>query len=232
LRLKRNGKIYRAEVTDRTVFNCFIIGASGCGKTSLLESFLGRPFSNAHAPTIHENIAVNNVELAGGKQCYLIMEELGSLENAILDNRDKINSCDVLCFAYDSSDSDSFQHLIDIKNRYKYLDNIPSVFVALKADLDKQQQRSDFLPEPYAKSLNLESPLHISSNWIASMNELMNKLVHASMHPRIATPGLENESQKDNEPSLTPFTIGCGAIGFMTLATAIFMQGYFIGGKR
>lgn len=227
----RSGKDYRTSVQDRTVFNCFIIGAFGCGKTSLLESFLGRPFSPAHSPTIHQNIAVNNVELIGGKQCYLILEELGGLENAILDNKEKVDSCDVLCFAYDSSDPDSFQHIIDIRGQYPYLDNIPSVFVALKADLDRQQQRADFLPEPYTKSLHLSPPLHISSNWTSSINELLSHLVQAATNPRIATPGLDPEPTEP-EPLLTPFTIGCGAIGFMVVVSALFMQGYILGVKR
>ena len=228
---KRNGKVYRAAVNDRTVFNCFIVGASGCGKSSLLESFLGRSFSNAHSPTIQQNIAVNNVELIGGKQCYLIMEELGEVENAILDNKEKLDSCDVLCFAYDSSDPESFQHLIEVKQMHSYLDNIPSVFVALKADLDRQQQRSDFLPEPYTKSLHLSPPLHISSNWLPSMNELMSHLVAAATNPRFATPGLDPEPTEP-EPLLNSFNIGCGAIGLMTVASAWYVHGYLLGGRR
>ncbi|TID29689.1 hypothetical protein CANINC_001731 [Pichia inconspicua] len=222
---KRNGKLYRAAVTDRTVFNCFIVGASGCGKTSLMEAFLGRPFSDTHSPTIQQNIAVNNVELAGGKQCYLIMEELGELENAILENKEKLDLCDVLCFAYDSSDPESFQHLLDIMKRYPYLENIPTVFVALKADLDRQQQRSDFLPEPFTKALNLPPPLHISSNWVSSMNELMNHLVMAATDPRTATPGLDPVTL-DSDPFINSFTIGCGVIGIMTITTAWYLHGY------
>jgi Ras family protein T1 len=228
---KRSGKLYRAAVNDRTVFNCFIIGASGCGKTSLLESFLGRSFSNAHSPTIQQNITVNNVELIGGKQCYLIMEELGELENAILDNKEKLDLCDVLCFAYDSSDPESFQHLIEIKQKFPYLDSIPTVFVALKADLDRQQQRSDSLPEPYTRTLHLSPPLHISSNWTSSMNELMSHLVQAATNPRIATPGLDPEPT-ELEPLINPFTIGCGAIGFMAIVSAWYIHGYLLGSKR
>lgn len=222
---KRNGKVFRAPVIDRTVFNCFIVGASGCGKTSLLEAFLGRSFSNAHSPTIQQSFAVNNVELTGGKQCYLIMEELGELENAILANKEKLDFCDVLCFAYDSSDPESFQHLVEVKQKIAYLDSIPSVFVALKADLDRQQQRSDLLPEPYTRTLNISPPLHICSYWNSSLNELMNHIVKAASNPRIATPGLEPEPT-EQEPMINPFTIGCGAIGFMVIVSALYMQNF------
>ncbi|GMM48492.1 ERMES complex Ca(2+)-binding regulatory GTPase [Pichia kluyveri] len=228
---KRSGKVYRAPVYDRTVFNCFIIGASGCGKTSLLESFLGRTFSNVHSPTIQQNVAANNVELTGGKQCYLILEELGEVESAILENKEKLDSCDVLCFAYDSSDPDSFQHLIEVQQSYPYLDNIPIVFVALKADLDRQQQRSDFLPEPFTKSFYLLPPLHICSSWTSSLNELMSHIVEAATNPRIATPGLEPDPSEP-ETVLNSFTIGGAAAGFMIVVTAWYMRGYIPGFRR
>ncbi|GMM28374.1 ERMES complex Ca(2+)-binding regulatory GTPase [Martiniozyma asiatica (nom. inval.)] len=221
---KRNGVPFRNTVTDRTVFNCFIIGAYGCGKTSLLESFLGRQFSESYSPTIQENVAVNNVELEGGKQCYLIMEELGGLESAILENRRKIDCCDVVCFAYDSSDPESFQHLIDIHKKYPHLALIPHIFVALKADLDRQQQRSDFQPEPFTRSLNLPPPLHISSNWTSSTSELMSNLVQAAANPKFATPGLDPDPN-DSEPLINPFTIGTAAIGFMVAVSAWYMRG-------
>lgn len=225
---KREGKVYRTPVPDRTVFNCFIVGFSGCGKTSLLESFLSRTFSAGHAPTLGQKIAVNNVEIVGGKQCYLILQELGALEAPILENNGKLDNCDVLCFAYDSSDSESFQHLIDLKNKYSELDTIPTVYVALKADLDRQQQRADFQPEPYTKSLYLSPPLHISSNWISSLSELMSTLVQAASNPQISTPNLV-PYPTEREPILNPFTIGCGALGFMAMVSAWYLRGSLLG---
>lgn len=221
---KREGIVYRTPVPDRTVFNCFIVGFSGCGKTSLLESFLSRQFSTGHAPTLGQKIAVNNVEIAGGKQCYLILQELGGLEGPILENNSKLDNCDVLCFAYDSSDPDSFQHLIDLRNKYSNLQTIPTVFVALKADLDRQQQRADFQPEPYTKSLFLSPPLHISSSWTSSLSELMSALVQASSNPQTCTPGLL-PNPKEQENFINPFTIGGGALGFMAIMSAWYLRG-------
>lgn len=225
---KRDGKIYRTPVPDRTVFNCFIVGFSGCGKTSLLEAFLSRPFSTGHAPTLGQKVAVNNVEIVGGKQCYLILQELGGLETAILENNGKLENCDVLCFAYDSSDSASFQHLIDLKSKYSELDTIPTVYVALKADLDRQQQRADYQPEPYTKSLFLSSPLHVSSNWTSSLGELMTTLVQAASNPQISTPNLV-PYPTEREPIINPFTIGCGALGFMAIISAWYLRGSVLG---
>ncbi|KAG7841116.1 hypothetical protein KL942_002104 [Ogataea angusta] len=225
---KRNGKVYRGSVSDRTVFNCFILGAPGCGKTSLMESFLGRQYSEAHSPTIQRSIAVNNVELIGGKQCYLILEELGELEPAILENSSKLDSCDVICLAYDSSDPESFQHLIELRRLYPKLDSIPMVFVALKADLDKQQQRCDTQPENYTRSLFLPPPLHISSSWASSLTELLVQLVNSAAEPRSATSGLEPEPI-ETEGLVTPFVIGCGAVGFMVIVSVWYLRKSIVG---
>lgn len=223
---KRDGRVYRASVADRTVFNCFILGARGCGKTSLLESFLGRTYSSVYSPTIQPNIAVNNVELKGGKQCYLVMQELGELESAILENGEKLESCDVVCLAYDSSDPESFQYLIDLRKKYPALDEIPAIYVALKADLDRQQQRADQQPEPYTRSLNLPPPLHISSGWASSLGELLSQLAEAAADPKSATPGLKPETE--SEMLTSPFALGCGALGFMMLVSVWYLKGPFL----
>lgn len=58
---------------DRNVFSCYVLGASDSGKSSLLDRFLNRPFYPLYMPTIKPRIAVNSVEMQGGKQCYLIV---------------------------------------------------------------------------------------------------------------------------------------------------------------
>lgn len=215
---QKQGKQYRGSVNDRNVFNCFILGAPQSGKTSLLEQFIRGTYSEYYLPTIQPKICVKDIELRGGKQCYLILEELGQLEPAILENRAALNKCDVICYTYDSSDPDSFQYLVDLRKKYlKFLDEIPSVFVALKADLDKQQQRSDVPPENYTRDLFLGSPLHISSSWTTSLHELFIQLVDAAKDPRISTPGLETHPDTTDFENLKHYLIAGGAIGFMAI---------------
>ncbi|RLV93106.1 Mitochondrial Rho GTPase 1 [Spathaspora sp. JA1] len=216
----KNGKFYRSNVNDRNVFNCFILGAPQSGKSSLLESFLHDSYSEIYSPTIKPRLVVKDIELRGGKQCYLILEELGELEPAILENKERLNQCDVICYTYDSSDPDSFQYLVELRDKYATsLDEIPSVFAALKADLDKQQQRCDVQPENYTRQLNLNSPLHISSSWTSSLHELFIQLVDAAKNPASATPCLEKEQQKVDQEQIIPIVMAGGAIAVMAVVT-------------
>lgn len=156
---------------ERNVFLCYVLGASGSGKSALLSAFLNRPFNTTYHPTIKPQAAVNSVELQGGKQCYLILEELGELEPAILENHAKLDACDLLCYTYDSSDPDSFNHVVELRKKYTQLDELPAVYVALKADQDKTMQRSEAQPDEYTAALNMAAPLHVSTKW-NSISEL------------------------------------------------------------
>lgn len=183
-RRRRPGRV------DRNVVLCYILGSSGAGKSSLLDVFLNRPFDTLHHPTIKPRQAVNSVELQGGKQCYLILEELGELEPAILENQAKLDACDLICYAYDSSEPDSFSHIVELRKRYPQLDELPAVYTALKADRDKTTQRSELQPDAYTAALNMSAPLHVSVTW-NSISELFVALAEAATNPSTAFPRSE-----------------------------------------
>ena len=110
----------RARVS-RNVILCYLLGAPQSGKSSLLDAFLARSFSGTYHPSIKSRTAVNSVELHGGKQCYMILEELGELEPAILENVSKLEACDLICYTYDSSDPDSFSYILDLQVSQSHL---------------------------------------------------------------------------------------------------------------
>ncbi|KAL7273573.1 ERMES complex Ca(2+)-binding regulatory GTPase gem1 [Rhizina undulata] len=185
-RKRRQGKV------ERNVVLCYVLGASGSGKSSILDVFLNKPFNSTYHPTIKPRTVVNSVELQGGKQCYLILQELGELEPAILENEAKLNSCDVVCYTYDSSDPDSFAHIVDLRNRYPQLDELPAVFAALKADLDKTTQRAELQPDAYTQEIGMSAPLHVSAAW-TSISELFVAIGEAALSPNTAYPKTEPE---------------------------------------
>ncbi|KAI9845542.1 MAG: ERMES complex Ca(2+)-binding regulatory GTPase gem1 [Thelocarpon superellum] len=180
-RRRRPGRV------ERNVVLCYVLGSSQSGKSSLLDSFLNRSFSPTYHPTIKPRTAVNSVELSGGKQCYLILEELGELEPAILENTAKLDACDLLCYTYDSSDPDSFSHLLDLRKKHPHLDELPALYVALKADLDKTTQRSDVQPDTYTTEQHMAAPLHVSVTW-HSISELFVHIAEAATRPSTAMP--------------------------------------------
>ncbi|KAF2802511.1 mitochondrial Rho GTPase [Mytilinidion resinicola] len=186
---KRRNKPGRVE---RNVFKCYVLGAGGSGKSSLLSAFLNRPFSQTYHPTIKPRTAVNSVELKGGKQCYLILEELGELEPAILENQAKLDACDLLCYTYDSSEPDSFAHIVELRKKFPQLDFLPAVYTALKADQDKTMQRCEQQPDEYTSALNMAAPLHVSATW-GSISELFVHLAESATHPSTAFPKLDDE---------------------------------------
>ena len=199
-RRKRPGRV------ERNVVLAYIIGSAGSGKSSLLDAFLSRQFSSTYHPTIKPRTAVNSVELPGGKQCYLILEELGELEPAILENSSKLDACDMIIYAYDSSDADSFSHVATQRAKYSHLEELPALFVALKADNDKTTQRTEVQPDDYTTAADLNKPLHVSVTW-PSISDLFVQIAEAALSPSTAF-------QKNEETNVdrTNLYIALGAV--------------------
>ena len=186
-RSKRPAKV------DRNAVQAYLIGSSGCGKSAILDAFLARPYSSTYHPTIQPRTAVNSVELPGGKQCYLILEELGELEPAILENKTKLDSADLLICAYDSSDPDSFSHVVNQREKYPHLKALPSLLLALKADNDKTTQRTELQPDDFATAVGLNKPLHVSVTW-STIQELFVQIAEIALHPSTAYLKSEEDS--------------------------------------
>ncbi|MBA0561744.1 hypothetical protein Golob_018544, partial [Gossypium lobatum] len=62
---KRRRLDRKKQQSERNVFQCFVFGPANAGKSVLINSFLGRPYSDTYSPTIDDRYAVNVVELPG-----------------------------------------------------------------------------------------------------------------------------------------------------------------------
>ena len=197
---------------ERNVVHAYVVGAPGAGKSAVLDSLLARPFSPTYHPTIQARTAVNAVELPGGKQVYLILEELGELEPAILDNTSKLDACDVVVYAYDSGDPDSFASIINLRAKHPALEELPALFVALKADQDRVTQRSEVQPDEYASRLGLNQPLHVSVTW-ESISELFVQIAEAALAPATALPKTDRDEKDHTNLYIAAGTAVCaGAV--------------------
>jgi Ras family protein T1 len=75
----------RQKKVTRNVFLCYVVGAAGSGKTSLLRSFLSKRFRGgelgdvAYEPTSRTMSVVNSVEMSGSEK-YLVVSPLLDLQ--------------------------------------------------------------------------------------------------------------------------------------------------------
>ncbi|EPX71767.1 GTPase Gem1 [Schizosaccharomyces octosporus yFS286] len=161
---KRSIQHRRVSKYDRNVFLCFVVGSAGCGKTSLLSSFINK-IPHRVSDDLIPNTVVNSVEFQS-RQRYLVLSEIGEKDIDILAEPKSLDACDVLCLLYDSSNPNSFSFIANLLGRYPALQKIPCVFAATKADLDRQQQRYPVQPDEFTKQLSLPSPTHISTSAI------------------------------------------------------------------
>ncbi|PSR70536.1 hypothetical protein PHLCEN_2v13575 [Hermanssonia centrifuga] len=130
---RRKGK------STRGVLLCYVCGAAGSGKTSLLRAFIGRKFSEVYDPTKKMNSVVNVVEIEGVEKT-LVLQEFGSrYEAETLKSSKKTDLADVIVYVHDSSDTNSFSYISNLRQQYS-LDHIPTLFVATKSDLDLAMQ--------------------------------------------------------------------------------------------
>jgi mitochondrial Rho GTPase 1 len=73
LHVTRPRKIDRKKgKSTRNVFLCYICGAAGSGKTSLLRAFSGKPFRQPYQPTTKVVSVVNSVDIDGSEK-YLVV---------------------------------------------------------------------------------------------------------------------------------------------------------------
>jgi Ras family protein T1 len=143
---------------QRSVFLGFVLGAAGSGKTAMLRNMVGKRFESAYEPTQKMMSVVSTVEQAGAER-YLVLQEFGSrYEAEVLRNTAKLSAADVIVFVYDSSDTNSFSYISNLRQQYPLLQSMPSLFVATKADLDLAQQRHEVQPDSYCRKLGLKIP--------------------------------------------------------------------------
>lgn len=205
-RRRRPGRV------GRNVILAHVLGAPHSGKSALLDAFLARPFNSLYLPTIQPRVAVNTVELPGGRQCYLILKELGESEAAVLENKSKLlDQCDVIVYTYDSSDPDSFAYIPNIRKTYPHLEDLPSLYVGLKADLDRTTQRAEHQPDEYVAHIQRMPqgpPISTSVTW-PSIQELFVTISEAGLEPVTAYP---RPLQDDDNGQLMRYGLVLGAV--------------------
>jgi Ras family protein T1 len=125
---RRRGK------STRNVFLCYVCGAAGSGKTSLLRSFAGKQLDDVYQPTEQVLNVVNSVDIHGSEKYLVVsciyvvirifldvgpfpqLQEFGSkYEPEALRNSKKTDLADVIVYVHDSSDTNSFSYISNLR---------------------------------------------------------------------------------------------------------------------
>jgi len=153
----------------------------------LLRSFAGKQFDDTYVPTEKVLSVVNSVDIHGSDK-YLVLQEFGSkYEPEALRNSKKTDLADVIVYVHDSSDTNSFSYISNLRQQYS-LDHIPTLFVATKSDLDLAQQRHEVQPYVYCRRLQLQVPVAVSVK-TGQIADVFHVICSVAMHPNSSIPG-------------------------------------------
>ncbi|KAL5216968.1 hypothetical protein ABZP36_017652 [Zizania latifolia] len=184
----------KKQQTQRNVFQCYVFGPKGAGKTALLQSFLGRQPSDA-LPMNGQQIAANSVELPDGTRKTLVFREIPEDDvRSVLTDRESLAPCDVAVFVYDSCDEFSWQRARDLLVQVAiHGENtgyeVPCLIIAAKDDLDQSPlalQESTRV----SQDMGIETPIPISVR-LKDLNNIFCRIVHAAQQPHLSIPETE-----------------------------------------
>ncbi|XP_007050628.2 PREDICTED: mitochondrial Rho GTPase 2 isoform X1 [Theobroma cacao] len=197
---RRRSADRKKQRTERNVFHCFVFGPKRSGKSALLNSFLGRPFSSNYTPTNGICYATNVVEEIGGTQKTLILQEIP--EDGVkkfLSSKECLAACDVAVFMYDSSDEYSWKRsrelLLDVARQGEESGyRVPCLLIAAKDDLD---------PYPMAlqnsarvtQQLGMEAPIPLGVK-LRDSKTVFSRIINAAEHPHLSIPETEKGKKR------------------------------------
>ncbi|XP_022856205.1 mitochondrial Rho GTPase 2-like isoform X2 [Olea europaea var. sylvestris] len=182
----------KRQQTERDVFQCFVFGPKKAGKSALLMSLLGRPFSDNYVPTTSEQYVVNVVEQHAGKKKTLVLREIPEDGvKKLLSNKESLAVCDVAIFVYDSSSKYSLRRaselLLDVTKQGEETGfSMPCLLVAAKHDLDSYPTAMEESAK-ICQGIGIDEPIHVSVKE-RDLNNVFSKLLNAAENPHLSVP--------------------------------------------
>ncbi|KAK9919810.1 hypothetical protein M0R45_028387 [Rubus argutus] len=185
----------KKQLSERNVFQCFVFGPKKAGKSALLDSFLGRPFSDNYYPTTEERHAVNVVDQPGGIKKTLVLREIPEDGvSKLLSSKEALAACDIAVFVHDSSDEFSWKRatelLVEVASHGENTGfEVPCLIVAAKDDLDSFPLAIQHSTR-VSQDMGTEAPIPISTK-LGDFNNVFRKIVSAAEHPHLSIPETE-----------------------------------------
>lgn len=186
--------------------NCYVFGASNCGKTSLLRHFVGKPTLLDSSISSSEHYSVIDRITYDKKDYYLIITEFEDKEIPfVLKSEELMGKCDVALLLYDGNDKFSFSFLEHIQRELE--PSIPCVYMLTKYDLPiVDQENLAVTPQQFCEALALIWPPYLcsltSQQGLNNIKTLFSDLLEVAMNPEesgcLPKWSLLNEAEDDD----------------------------------
>ncbi|KAM1343935.1 hypothetical protein PS2_007991 [Malus domestica] len=193
----------KKQKTERNVFNCFVFGPKNAGKSALLNSFIGRPFSKSETIPTGERYAVNVINQIGGNKTLVLREIPEDEVKTHLSDKTFLAACDVAVFVHASSSEHSWKRsrelLVEVAKQGEESGfGVPCLLVAAKDDLGAYPMA---VRDSVAISheLGIEAPVRVSMK-LSTMNDVFYKIVNVAEHPHLSIP--ETEARRNRKKYL------------------------------
>jgi Ras family protein T1 len=196
IRVTRRRRIDRKkQQSERNVFHCFVFGPTNAGKSSLLNSFLGRPFSDSYNSTDVDRYAVNAVDQPGGTKKTLVLREIpADGVTKMMSNKESLAACDMAVFVHDSSSEFSWKKatemLVEVASHGEDTGyEVPCLIVAAKDDLDSFPMAIQDSTR-VTQDMGIDAPIPISTK-LGDFSNVFRRIISAAEHPHLSIPETE-----------------------------------------
>mmetsp|Transcript_34896 Transcript_34896/g.66641 ORF Transcript_34896/g.66641 Transcript_34896/m.66641 type:complete len:634 (-) Transcript_34896:588-2489(-) len=175
--------------STRSVFKCVVLGGHGAGKSSILDGLTGQPYIDNAAGSTQSGMRIAAKELqVDGRSLFLTLHEPSAQEvELVLSDRDRLCTCDVALFVYDSSSEASLDTAARQLKQLADLDcSVPCVFIGAQADsIGMAYERSDAVATKIVDScteMRIPSAIPISDK-VGDTGSLYKELLHVACKP-------------------------------------------------
>uniref|UniRef100_A0A4W3KAT5 Mitochondrial Rho GTPase n=1 Tax=Callorhinchus milii TaxID=7868 RepID=A0A4W3KAT5_CALMI len=201
--------------TQRNVFQCNIIGMKNCGKTGILQGFLGRNLTvnkMRHIKEEYRSLYAINTAYVYGQEKYLLLHEVLSDSEFLSASG---TTCDVVCLVYDVSNPKSFDYCTKIFKQHFMDSKTPCLIVATKSDLHEVKQDYSITPAEFCNKHKMPPPQSFTCNSVdAPSKDLYVKLTTIAMYP--------HTTQADLKSSTFWLRASLGATVFAVIGFAVY----------
>jgi len=210
VKIHRDRKDHLLSQNNNSVYNWYVIGDSGVGKSSLIDMFLKEQvieddFENDEIRSVVVPMQINN------KEKYLILTEFeaSSIEENLLTNRSKMNYCDLFCLVHDGTENS--QRFIE-KIHLKLSKYIPKVLIRAKSDVEMIM--GSVPAEEIANEIKTSKYKEISTNNLSDVREAIDLVAQTAMRPanglehHIVEQLRQEEAQKNKDKQMKYGVLG------------------------